>query len=209
MDNKKLAYALGGLAVGVILTAFFASFAFNSRNYGMMGMMGFNSTYFQSGASNGIDQHFIEQMIPHHDDAVTMAKIALTKAEHSEIKELSKNIIKAQTDEISKMTEWYKSWFGSDVPDKFVNAGHGLGSGMMHGGMMGGSVDIVDLETAKPFDREFITEMIPHHQSAVMMAQMLKASTNRTEMASLADDIISSQSKEIEQMREWYNNWYK
>ena len=209
MDDKKLAYALGGLVVGVILMAFFASFAFNSRNYGMMGMMGFNSRYFQPGANNGIDQHFIEQMIPHHDDAVTMAKIALTKAEHPEIKELSQNIIKAQTDEISKMTEWYKNWFGSDVPDEFVNSGHGLGSGMMHGGMMGGSVDIVDLETAKPFDKEFITEMIPHHQSAVMMAQMLKASTNRAEMERLADDIISSQSKEIEQMREWYNNWYK
>ncbi|MEK7075580.1 MAG: DUF305 domain-containing protein, partial [Patescibacteria group bacterium] len=79
----------------------------------------------------------------------------------------------------------------------------------MHGGMMGGSVDIVDLEIAKPFDREFITEMIPHHQSAIMMAQMLKSSTNRTEMTRLADDIISSQSKEIEQMREWYNDWYK
>lgn len=207
MDKDKLVYVLIGLIIGIVLTLVFTPLFSNNRGYGMMG---FNSRNFQSGPiSNSVDQHFIEQMILHHDDAINMGKIALVKAEHSEIKELSQNIIKTQTDEISTMKEWYKSWFGSDVPDAFASLGHGFGSGMMHGGMMGGAVDMTDLESAKPFDKAFITEMIPHHQSAVMMAQMLKASTDRSEMRKLADDIISAQSKEIEQMREWYNNWYK
>lgn len=207
MDKNKLVYVLAGLIIGVILAFLFTPLFFNNRDNGMMG---FNSRNSKSGTtSNGVDQHFIEQMILHHDDAINMGKIALVKAEHSEIKELSQNIIKAQTDEISTMKEWYKNWFGNDVPDTFASLGHGLGSGMMHGGMMGNSVDMTDLESAKPFDKAFITEMIPHHQSAIMMAQMLKVSTNRSEMRKLADDIISAQSKEIEQMREWYNNWYK
>ena len=148
-------------------------------------------------------------MIPHHEDAITMANIALQKAEHQEIKGLAQNIIKGQTDENNKMKAWYKSWFGREVPDTFAGAGHGMGSGMMQNGMMGNSGDISDLETAKPFDKEFIEQMIPHHQMAIMMAQMLQNSTNRLEMKQLADDIIKAQAKEIEQMRSWYSTWYK
>ena len=51
--------------------------------------------------------------------------------------------------------------------------------------------------------------MIPHHQMAVMMANMLASSTNRPEMKKLAQDIIIAQTKEINQMREWYKAWYK
>jgi uncharacterized protein (DUF305 family) len=51
--------------------------------------------------------------------------------------------------------------------------------------------------------------MIPHHQLAIIMAQMLKAGTNRPEMLTLANNITESQSKEIEQMESWYKSWYK
>lgn len=49
--------------------------------------------------------------------------------------------------------------------------------------------------------------MIPHHQMAVMMASMLKGGTNRSEMRQLADDIITSQTNEIDKMREWLKKW--
>ena len=51
--------------------------------------------------------------------------------------------------------------------------------------------------------------MIPHHQLAIMMAQMLQAGTNRPEMLQLAKNIITSQSEEITKMQGWYKNWYK
>jgi uncharacterized protein (DUF305 family) len=51
--------------------------------------------------------------------------------------------------------------------------------------------------------------MIPHHQLAIMMANMLQSGTNRPEMQQLAKNIISSQSKEIQQMQAWYTQWYK
>src|SRR3989344_815843 len=119
-----------------------------------------------------IDSHFIEQMIPHHEDAITMANLALTRAEHPEIKILADNIIKAQSEEIDQMKEWYQSWFGNDVSNISSSMGQGMGM-MMNGGMMGNETDTKTLENAKPFDKEFIEQMIPHHQMAVMMAQML------------------------------------
>ena len=49
--------------------------------------------------------------------------------------------------------------------------------------------------------------MIEHHQMAVMMANMLDISTNRTEMKELASDIIAAQSKEIDDMQGWQQQW--
>ena len=56
------------------------------------------------------DVHFLDMMIPHHEDAVTMSKDALAKAEHQEIKTLANQIIKAQEEEIKKMETWKTAW---------------------------------------------------------------------------------------------------
>ncbi len=56
------------------------------------------------------DKAFIEMMIVHHEGAVDMANLASTRAKHDEIKTLSKGIISAQTDEISKMQQWQTDW---------------------------------------------------------------------------------------------------
>lgn len=56
------------------------------------------------------DTHFLDMMTPHHAGAVTMAKEALTKAEHPEIKTLANQIIKAQEAEIKMMAGWKSKW---------------------------------------------------------------------------------------------------
>ena len=208
MNNKAILYGAIGFLGGALLMVVFFSNAVNNNNAGIMRMMGVRSLSGGSLAtSSQIDAHFIEQMIPHHEDAITMAQIALTKAEHQEIKTLASDIVKAQSEEITQMKGWYKSWFGKDVPDVNSMMGHSMGT-MMHGGMMGNSTDMATLENATPFDKEFIEQMIPHHQMAVMMGQMLLNSTNRPEMKQLAQNIIEAQTKEINQMREWHQLWY-
>lgn len=170
-------------------------------------MMYRNSMMGNNQMMGQIDSHFIEQMIPHHEDAITMANLALVRAEHSEIRTLAGSIIETQSTEIDKMERWYKLWFGNGVP----NQGSPMGWSMrttMHGSIMDNGSDIKIPENAKPFDKEFIEQMIPHHQMAVMMAQMLSNSTNRVEMKKIAEDIISAQTKEINKMRKWYSAWY-
>jgi uncharacterized protein (DUF305 family) len=63
--------------------------------------------------SQPFDQRFITAMIGHHNGAIAMAKEAQTKAEHSEIKELAGEIIKAQEAEVAQMQQWSSEWFGS------------------------------------------------------------------------------------------------
>lgn len=203
-ENNKFLYLLAGVLIGAI-----GVWIINYSNPQLvMGPVGMKQAK-QVQNSDAIDAHFIEQMIPHHQDAITMSEIALEKATKPEVKELAENIISAQSKEIDEMKTWYKDWFGEEVPeDELVMGQHGMmaGSGM-HMGMMGSEIDIESLENAQDFDREFVEQMIPHHQMAVMMANMLKNSTQRSEMKNLADNIITSQTSEIELMRSWLTSW--
>jgi uncharacterized protein (DUF305 family) len=76
---------------------------------------------------------------------------------------------------------------------------------MMSG--MHNSNDIDSLREAVDFDKAFLEEMIPHHQMAVMMANMLENTTSRQEMKNLARDIIAAQTKEIDAMQNWQAQW--
>lgn len=58
-------------------------------------------------------------------------------------------------------------------------------------------------------DRDFMLEMIPHHQSAVDMAKAELKYGKRPEVKALARSIITSQEKEIRDMRRWLRIWYK
>lgn len=178
------------IAIGLIGILFLGLFigGFNQRSF-----RGFN----RSKISN-IDRHFIEEMIPHHEDAIAMAELALTKADHEELKQLAENIRDNQSREVNDMRSWYKSWYGTDVPEFNVGAM----------GMMQDVTDMESLESAEIFDKEFIEQMIPHHQMAIMMASMLLNRTEHMEMEKLAQDIIRTQTEEINQMAAWYNEWY-
>jgi hypothetical protein len=80
----------------------------------------------------------------------------------------------------------------------------------MAGGMMPmmGSHDPTSVDGARPFDKAFIEEMIPHHQMAVMGSTMALQRIERPELRELLQSIITSQSAEIAQMRDWYLQWY-
>jgi uncharacterized protein (DUF305 family) len=157
------------------------------------------------------DRMFIEQMIPHHQDAIDMGNLALVRAEHPEIRQLAETIIRDQSREISLMRDWYKAWYGIDVPQYQGRAAGGrvwgTGAGMMTGGMGGSMTDLVQLGNATIFDKEFIEQMIPHHQMAIMMSGMVQNSEHK-EMRELGSSIIRSQSAEVNQMRAWYFTWY-
>jgi uncharacterized protein (DUF305 family) len=195
MNKQTWIAGIVGVLIGIIIApSLFPTWG------GMMG--GWNNSMMGQ-----IDAHFIEQMIPHHEDAIVMANLALTRAAHPEIKALAEDIIKSQSAEITQMKQWYQEWFGEEVPSTSAAMGHGP-SMMMHGGMMGDTTDMQSLEAAADFDKTFIEEMIPHHQMAVMMAQMLLSATERPEMKKLAEDIIEAQAREINSMRSWYQQWY-
>ena len=223
MNKKFLVYSLVGLLSSGAITGFVL---INSEQVQSLPAPG-NP---QQPRSVRVDQHFIEMMIPHHQDAIAMADLAFSRAKRPEVKKIAEAIKKEQTLEIQEMRTWYKQWYAKEVPPHSMtdmgmmgdhhNQGQGTGSSMMGQGMMGQGqgmmgqgmmgqgmmsmkTDLDALKKAPDFDKEFVRQMIPHHQMAVMMAQMASERAAHPEIRTLAQSIITSQSAEIAQMQGW------
>lgn len=146
------------------------------------------------------DERFIGAMIPHHEGAVEMAEVGLKNAEHEEIKQLSEEIISAQQAEIEELKSIKQEEFGSsEAPMK-------MGMEEMEG--MGMMMDPQSLADQNPFDKAFIDNMTPHHQSAIEMAEVAAKNTDNERIESLATDIIEGQERELSQMKQWREEWY-
>jgi uncharacterized protein (DUF305 family) len=152
-----------------------------------------------SGSANGKDRAFAAAMIPHHRSAVDMAKIAQTKGEHPETKKLAATIVSAQDAEIAQMQMAVERFKAAGVKQEALGVPeHAMG---MNG-------DASTLETAQPFDREFVDMMIPHHRGAIRMARAELKQGNDPEMRKLAQAVIDAQTREIDQMNMWRVDWY-
>jgi uncharacterized protein (DUF305 family) len=87
-------------------------------------------------------------------------------------------------------------------------SGDNMDSMMNGGGMMGNNgMSSLD-EEGKPFDLQFIDQMIPHHEGALMSSEHMISNSKRPELRQLYENIQKSQSEQIEQMQEWREEWY-
>ena len=173
---------------------------------------------------NTADVTFAQSMVPHHQQAVTMADMALgAKAGASQsVKDLATRIKAAQGPEITMMQGWLTSWgemttasttvMGMDHSTAAM-AGTAMSGTAMSGTAMSGTTvtgmdgmmsaaDMTALgaTTGKPFDTMWLTMMVAHHQGAVTMSQTeLTAGTNADAKA-LAGKIVTAQNAEIAEM---------
>ena len=158
------------------------------------------------------DQQFIDMMVPHHQGAIEMARIALARGEHAELKALAEGIIHSQDGEIATMKGWRQAWFGSaeTPPMDRMPIVPGMGAGHdRHAGPMNMAADVETLRGApEPFDLAFIDAMIPHHESAIDAAKAADKQATRAEIKELARSIVADQQREIDQMTSWRQAWY-
>ncbi|OWA03916.1 DUF305 domain-containing protein [Streptomyces sp. CS113] len=161
-------------------------------------------------AHNSQDVAFAQGMIPHHRQALEMARLAADRSASAEVEDLAARIEKAQDPEITTMTGWLTAW-GEEVPEPAAsNASAGATEpmpGMDHSGhagmpgMMDGQ-DMAELEkvSGRAFDTMFLTMMVEHHEGAVEMAGTEKAEGRYAPAKALADDIVTAQNAEITEM---------
>jgi uncharacterized protein (DUF305 family) len=158
-------------------------------------------------ADRAAERGFLEAMVPHHESAIEMAEMAVERAEAPEIKKLAEAIRDAQQPEIEQMGKIHQRLFGSALKPNM--AGHeALGLSAEEAGMAGHEDAMKMLETADPFDRAFIDEMVPHHEGAVKMAQAVLTKSDDAELKKLAQAIIDAQMREIEEMNAFRTEHY-
>lgn len=62
-------------------------------------------------------------------------------------------------------------------------------------------------KTGENFDKEFLKQMIVHHEGAIEMAKQVQEKSKNPELLKLANDIVTNQSKEVEMMQTWIINY--
>ncbi|MEU0104157.1 DUF305 domain-containing protein [Streptomyces sp. NPDC006251] len=153
-----------------------------------------------TGQHNAQDVSFAQGMIPHHRQALEMARLADGRASSAAVEDLAARIEKAQDPEIKTMTGWLKAW-GEDVPEPGAGMDH---SAAGHSGMPGmmSDEDMAELEksSGKAFDAKFLALMVEHHAGAVEMATVEKSKGRYGPAKAMADDIVTAQNAEISEM---------
>ncbi|MEK9649317.1 MAG: DUF305 domain-containing protein [Gammaproteobacteria bacterium] len=142
------------------------------------------------------DVVFIQQMIVHHQQALTMSSLASARTNSKDILDLAGRIEKSQDDEIVFMNEW--------LAERNIQAS----SHHAHHMKMMGMASPEDLEKlnasqAVDFDKMFLTLMIKHHEGAIDMVKKLKdqpGSAYDPILYEFISDLINDQGVEIERM---------
>ena len=148
---------------------------------------------------NGADLAFASEMVPHHESAIDMAKVAERQGESQFVKDLAADIVAAQESEITTLTAAKRELEQAGVKQSDLGVpAHEMGMEM----------DSAMLEGAKPFDKAFIDMMVPHHQGAIRMARAEIAKGGDEDLKRLAQEIVDGQAQEIEAMNAFRTETY-
>lgn len=146
---------------------------------------------------NAADHAYVQRMIEHHRQALTMSALAPQRAAADGVKRLAERITAAQKPEIEAMEKW-----SALHPASAAGSG---GHGHDHGSMPGMATEqqlreLAEAEGAE-FDRLFLRLMTAHHEGALKMAGEALAGGNNVAVEEMATEVVATQSAEIHRMR--------
>lgn len=145
---------------------------------------------------------YLNQMIPHHEAAVQMAQNVLQYGSNQKVKQMAEKTIKDQTDEIAEMRNLIDEIKKKLKIDKAQEAAY------MSDFMIFYDAMVTAMEDIKPtgnVDKDFLQEMMPHHDGAINMSLNILRYTNNLEVKQMAENIIKKQSTEIREMDKLLN----
>ncbi|SDM55123.1 Uncharacterized conserved protein, DUF305 family [Catalinimonas alkaloidigena] len=142
------------------------------------------------------DYDFAMMMPMHHQTAIDMAQYELQNGDDTTIQAIAQRVIAEQQIEISEFTAFLTSY----QPDGQTNAAYAMAV-MQAMEKMGKAVDLRVL--TGDADQDFAALMIDHHQSAIDVSQALLDHGEATVTRELAQNIVASQAKEIDELQTW------
>ena len=155
--------------------------------------------------SNHSDIAFMQMMIPHHAQALEMARLARKYAVDDSVRTLAARIRDAQGPEILTMASWLEAQ-DVEVPragepaEMYDHGEHGHDP--MRGMLTDAQMRRLAAARGAEFDRLFLQGMIQHHHGAIEMADAVAVGGSDILVAELAADVKATQAAEISRMRE-------
>lgn len=139
---------------------------------------------------------FAMMMKMHHQGAINMAQIELSKGGDATIKNMAQNIINSQTQEIQQLNNFLAAHMSpSSIDSSFTMESEKIMDNMGREA----DIQIINGNT----DQDFATLMILHHNSAVEMARLYQLHGADASLLSMAKNIVESQQEEIKEFQNW------
>jgi uncharacterized protein (DUF305 family) len=146
---------------------------------------------------NAADIRYVRDMIVHHQQAIVMSRLAPERAARDNVKRLADRLAGSQRPEIDMMNTWLR---GHDQPT--VDPEHAEhGSHAMVGLATPAQLDALRAARGPDFDRLYLQLMITHHEGALTMAREVQTAGMDVRVQEMADDVVATQSDEINTMR--------
>lgn len=151
-----------------------------------------SSSVEQTAEHNAADIAFATDMIPHHEQALTLSDLVPERSDNPQLAALAADIKAAQQPEIDTLQQYLRDW-GAPEP---TDTDHSDMAGMVDDATMAKLATL----TGKDFDDLWLQSMIDHHRGAIDMAQTEIDEGVNPGAKELATAIIDTQQAEIDQM---------
>ena len=161
------------------------------KNSMMESMETMNTKMMGMQMTNNPDKDFAGMMKIHHEGAINMANIEIAEGKNNE---LLKMAAKMKQDQNAEVIQFEK--FLTDTKDNSKIDGFGMELMESMKSMSNASHDM-----STNIDAQFVSMMIPHHQGAINMAKVYLKYAKDKNLKAMAEQIVSSQQKEIEEMK--------
>lgn len=200
--NRKTGALLG---VIVLLAVAVVSLLLNRGSGEDMGQTSGHMGHGSSTSSNAnyteADLMFLQMMIPHHQQAIDMSKIAMKSSQDAELLALAKIIARDQAAEIKQMKGWLTDAGASE------DMGHSMdemdemdGMDGMDGMLNDKDLAALNVASGKEFDLLWLKGMTEHHDGAINMTQMIEDAQN-ADIKAFGTKVIKDQSEQIDKMK--------
>lgn len=165
------------------------------------------SSMYANMTGDQFDKAYLADMIAHHQGALNMASQARELTTKAEIRTLADAIITSQVTEVQQMIDWQQEWGYSTTDSSNPHAGHMMESSGTMGDDMANMEAKLNGLSGEAYDKEFLKQMILHHQQAVDMSKYADTNAKHQEVKDLAQAVITAQEKEIADMKSWQQKW--
>lgn len=154
---------------------------------------------------NDTDIGFLQDMRYHHEQAVTISMIYLTRPDISpDLRTIAREIVVGQELEIGRMVQLLRDYGKSEINETDVAMawmGDPLPLDQMPG--LATDSDLATLAAASGADADavFVRLMVAHHQGGIHMAQHASEFAGTSEVRKMAASMVTGQQQEIEEMQ--------
>lgn len=154
------------------------------------------------------DHDFAMMMVEHHQGSIDMSKIAVSSAKTEKIKSIAQNILNKQPQEQQELRT-HKMPGSNDHAAHHgdQNSASSDFSNAMNQSMREMESKMNNMKMTKDLDKDYAMMMIPHHESAIQMADAVIRHGKDKRIKLIAENIKSDSQKEVRELKSWLTEY--